>query len=103
MAAPLLPDDVTEHLATAIRLSNRRIHLRFLDEAETLLSLQLPAAAVVVAGVVLESLVAGQRHQGAAEEPEQIGRWSRLRDAAAHPDGPPVTPEEAKEMVGGVR
>ena len=60
MAAPLLPQDVTEHLTAAIQLSNKHIHLRFLEEAETLLSLQMPAAAIVVAGVVLESLVAGQ-------------------------------------------
>ena len=57
MAAPLLPQDVTEHLETAIHLSNRRVHLRFLDEAETLLALNLPAAAVAIAGVVLESFL----------------------------------------------
>ena len=39
MAAPLLPQDVTEHLTAAIQLSNKHIHLRFLEEAETLLSL----------------------------------------------------------------
>jgi hypothetical protein len=33
MAAPLLPQDVTEHLTAAIQLSNQHIHLRFLEEA----------------------------------------------------------------------
>jgi len=29
MAAPILPQDVTEHLTAAIQLSNKHIHLRF--------------------------------------------------------------------------
>ena len=32
MAAPLLPQDVTEHLTAAIQLSAKHIHLRFLEE-----------------------------------------------------------------------
>jgi hypothetical protein len=103
MAAPLLPQDVTEHLAAAIQLSNRHVHLRFLEEAETLLSLNLPAAAIRVAGVVLEFLVAGQRHQAAPNELQQIERWSQLRNNAVHPHGRTVNLDEAKEMVAGVR
>jgi hypothetical protein len=79
MAAPLLPQDVTEHLATAIRLSDSRVHLRFLEEADTLLSLQYPAAAIVVAGVVLEFL-AGQHSEAAANDLQEIGKWTQLRD-----------------------
>jgi hypothetical protein len=56
MAARILPQDVTEHLEAALRLSNGRVHLRFLDEVEVLLALNLPTAAVLVAGVVLESV-----------------------------------------------
>jgi hypothetical protein len=103
MAAPLLPQDVTEHLTAAIQLSNKHIHWRFLEEAETLLSLQMPAAAIVVAGVVLESLVAGQRHRADPDELQQIEKWSQLRNVAVHSHKPMVTLDEAREMVVGVR
>jgi hypothetical protein len=102
MAAPLLPQDVTEHLTAAIQLSNKHIHLRFLEEAETLLSLQMPAAAIVVAGVVLKSLAAGQRHCADPSELERIEKWSQLRNAA-HSQERMETPDKAKEMVAGVR
>ena len=103
MAAPLLPQDVTEHLTAAIQLSNKRIHVRFLEEAETLLSLQMPAAAIVVAGVVLESLVAGQRLRADPNELQRIEKWSRLRNAAVHSHERMVTLDEAREMAEGVR
>jgi hypothetical protein len=100
MAAPLLPQDVTEYLTAAIQLSNKHIHLRFLEEAETLLSLQMPAAAIAVAGVVLESLVAGQGHP---DELQQIEKWSQLRNVAVHSRARMVTLDEAREMAAGVR
>ena len=103
MAAPLLPQDVTEHLTDAIQLSNKHIHLRFLEEAETLLSLQMPAAAIVIAGVVLESLVAGQGHRADPNELQQIEKWSQLRNVAGHSHERLVTLDEAREMVAGVR
>src|SRR5438876_5516285 len=103
MAAPLLPQDVTEHLTAAIQLSNKHIHLRFLEEAEILLSLQMPAAAIVVAGVVLESLVAGQGHRADPNELGQIEKWSQQRNAAVHSHERMVTLDEAREMVAGVR
>ena len=103
MAAPLLPQDVTEHLTAAIQLSNKHIHLRFLEEAETLLSLQMPVAAIVVAGVVLESFVAGQRYRADPNELQRIEKWSELRNAAVHSHERIVTLDEAREMVAGVR
>jgi len=103
MAATLLPQDVTEHLTAAIQLSNKHIHLRFLEEADTLLSLQAPAAAIVVAGVVLESLIAGQRHCADPNELQRIEKWSQLRDAAVHSHERIATLDEAREMVEGVR
>src|SRR5438874_13286772 len=101
MAAPLLPQDVTEHLTAAIQLANKHIHLRFLEEAETLLSLEMPAAAIVVAFVVLESLVAGQRRPADPNELQRIETWSPLRNAAAHSHERMVTLDEAREMVAG--
>ena len=102
MAAPLLPQDVTEHLTAAIQLSNKHILLRFVEEAETLLSLQMPTAAVVVAGVVLESLLAGQ--PGANPNAwQEIEKWSQLRAAAVHSQERMVTLDEARDMVAGVR
>ena len=103
MAAPILPQDVTEHLEDAIQLSNRRVHLRFLDEAEVLLALNFPAAAVLVAGVVLESILADQRDQGASEDRQRMEKWSELRNSAAHAHVPTVSLDQAREMVGDVR
>jgi hypothetical protein len=103
MAAPLLPQDVTECLRAAIQLSNKHVHLRFLEGAETLLSLQMPAAALVVAGVVLESLVAGHGHRAEPNEWQQIEKWSQLRNVAVHSHERVVTLDEATEMVAGVR
>ena len=103
MGAATLPQEVTEHLEAAIQLSNRRVHLRFLDEAEALLMLNFPAAAVLVAGVVLESILAGQRDQGALEDRQRMEKWSELRNALAHAHGLSVSLEEAREMVGDVR
>jgi hypothetical protein len=103
MAAPLLPQDVTEHLEAAIQLSNRHIQVRLLDEAETLLSFQFPAAAIAVAGVVLESLITGQRHHADPDEAQQIEKWSQLRNVAVHSHGGIVNLDEAREMVEGVR
>jgi len=103
MAATLLPQDVTEHLTAAIELSNKHVHLRFLEEAESLLSLEMPAAAIVIAGVVLESLVAGQQHGADPYELQRIETWSQLRKAAFHSRERMVTLEEAREMVAGVR
>src|ERR1700686_271903 len=100
MAAPLLPQDVTEYLTAAIQLSNKHIHLRFLEEAETLLSLQMPAAAIAVAGVVLESLVAGQ---GLPDELQQIEKWSPLRNGAVHSRARIGTLDEARAGAAGAR
>jgi hypothetical protein len=103
MAAPLLPQDVTEQLTAAIQLSNKHIHVRLLEEAVTLLSLQMPAAAIVVAGVVLESLVAGQGYRADPSELQRIEKWSRLRNAVVHSHQGIVALEEAREMVAGMR
>jgi hypothetical protein len=103
MAAPILPQEVTEHLEAAIQLSNRRVHLRFLDEAETLLALNLPIAAVLVAGVVLESILASQLNQGGPEDLQRMESWSELRKRVAHGQEPAVSMDQAREMVRDVR
>ncbi len=90
MAAPNFPQDVTEHLQAAIQLANRRVYLRFLEEAE-LLALDLPGAAVLVACVVLEQV---QQH---------TERWSELRNQAVHGNVANVTFNQAKELVEDVR
>src|SRR4051812_6783702 len=96
MAAPLLPQDVTEHLEAAIQLSNRRVHLRFLDEAESLLALNLPAAAVLVTGVVLEAVLA---RQGVSN----LQKWTELRERVAHHELPDSLLSQAREMIADVR
>ena len=103
MAAPLLPQDVTEHLEAAIQLSNRRVHLRFLEEADALLALNMPAAAVLIAGVVLESILAVRRDQGMREGRQQMEQWSELRNAVAHAHEPAVSLDKARKMVEVVR
>jgi len=103
MAAPILPQDVTEHLEAAIQLANRRVHLRFLDEAELLLEFNLPTAAVVVAGVVLEAILADPRGQGGSKDQERLEEWYELRNSVAHGQLAAVTSSLAKEMVEDVR
>ena len=103
MAVPILPQDVADHLEAAIQLSNRRVHLRFLDEAEALLALNFPAAAVMVAGVVLESILAGQLNPETSEDRPRMEKWSELRNSVAHAHVLTVSLEQAREMVGDVR
>ena len=83
MAALTLPQDVTEHLEAAIQLYNKRVHLRFLDESELLLAFNLPTAAVLVAGVVLEAILTGPREQGRSENRERMEKWLELRKVPA--------------------
>lgn len=104
MAALILPQEVTEHLEAAIQLSNQRVHLRFLDEAETLLALNFSAAAVLVAGVVLETILASQPDQGLPEDRQRIEKWSELRNSVAMLRGPPRLwnrREKWSKMSGG--
>jgi hypothetical protein len=103
MAAPTLPQEVTEHLEAAIQLSNRQVHLRFLNEAEALIALNLPAAAVMIAGVVLESILTGLGEQAASEDPLQLEKWFELRNSIGHAEGPAPTLGEATEMIEDVR
>jgi hypothetical protein len=103
MAASILRRDVTEHLEAAIQLSNRRVHLRFLDEADALLELNFPAAAVLVAGVVLESILASQPDRQAPEDRQRMENWSELRNRVVHAHELAVSLNQAREMVGDVR
>ena len=103
MAAPILPQEVAEHLEAAIQLSNRRVHLRFLDEAEALIALNLPTAAVRIAGVVLESILAGLREQVVSEDQQRLERWFELRNSVAHASAPAVNLDQAREMIEDVR
>ena len=103
MAAPILPQDVAEHLEAAIQLANRRVHARFLDEAELLLTFDLPTAAVLVAGVVLEAILAGPRGQCRSQDRQRMEKWSELRNRVARSQAPAVTLDQAKEMVEDVR
>ena len=102
MAAPILPQDVTEHLEAAIQLSNKRVYLRFLEEAHALLALNIPAAAVLVTGVVLESMLAVFREHG-SEVRQRMEKWIELRNRVAHAQTPTVTGDQAKEMLEDVR
>jgi hypothetical protein len=103
MATLILPREVTEHLEAAIELSNRRVHLRFLDEAEALIALNLPTAAVMVAGVVLESILAGVREEEAFQDRQQINEWFELRNEVVHAHATTVTLDQAKRMVEDAR
>jgi hypothetical protein len=86
MAAQNFPQEVAEHLEAAIQLSNRRVLLRFLDEADGLVRLNLPLAAVRIAGVALECLPACTRDLGKYADP-----------------APDLTLEQAKAMVAEAR
>jgi hypothetical protein len=101
MASLILPEDVAEHLAAAIQLYDRRWRLRLLDEAQTLINLNLSTAAIVVAGIVMESMF-----QDASEAPpqhqQQIAKWRDMRNRVVHQSTTEVTREQAQEMVEGV-
>jgi hypothetical protein len=99
MAARILLQEVTQHLEAAIRLSNRSLHLRILDEADRLIAINHPAAAVVVAGIVLEATF----EECVPEEQRKIEKWFDLRNSVVHSHLPAVTSELAKEMVQAVR
>ena len=101
MAAPLLAQDVTEHLQAAIQLSNRHIQVRLWDEAERFFPLS-SRAAIAVAGVVLESLLAGQRHHEDPSEAPQIEKRSQLRNMAVHSHEEILSLDDARNG-GGVR
>jgi hypothetical protein len=58
---------------------------------------------VLVAGVVLESVLAGFREQGAPEARQRMEKWLELRNTVAHPHIPTVSLDQAKEMVEDVR
>jgi len=68
-----------------------------------LIAFNLPAAAVLIAGVVLESILAGPREQEASEDRQQLEGWFELRNSVAHAQTPAVTLEQAKQMVEDVR
>lgn len=103
MAAPILPQEVTEHLEAAIRLSNRQVHLRFLNEAEALITLNDPTAAVRVAGVVVESILTRLGEQRPSDDLQRLERWIELRNSIAHAQVPAPTLDQAREMVEDVR
>lgn len=103
MDAYTLPQEVSEHLEAAIQLSIRPVHLRFLDEAEALLALNFSAAAVLVAGVVLESILASQPDQAPPEDRQRMEKWSELRNSVAHSHGSSAPSDQAREMVDDIR
>src|ERR1035437_2169084 len=76
---------------------------RDVNEAEWLLAFNLPAAAVLVAGVVLEAILAGFREQGGSQDRQRMRKWSNLRNSAAHSPVPTVTLDQAREMVEDIR
>jgi hypothetical protein len=84
MAALNLPEEIAEHLRAAIQLSNKRVHLRLLDEAETLTA-NLPGAAAVVAGVVLESILQDMPDAFPAADEQDIAKRRELRNCGADP------------------
>ncbi|MGO9255570.1 MAG: hypothetical protein ACLQU1_04610 [Bryobacteraceae bacterium] len=103
MAALSLPQDVAAHLEAAIQLSNRRVHLRLLDEADRLVALNLPNAAIVIAGAVLESFLEGISRERVSESQEQVALWRSLRNGVTHPDSPPADLDQATAIIRGVR
>jgi hypothetical protein len=103
MAAPNLPPEVAEHLEAAVLLANKRLHLRYLEAAEVLLALSLPNAAVIVAGVELESILLSDRAPRSFEERLRMEKWLALRDRVAHATETAVGFDQAKEMIEAVR
>lgn len=103
MAALSLPEDVAAHLQAAIELSHRRVHLRLLNEAERLVALNLPNAAIVIAAAVLESFLEGISRERVSRNEEQITQWRSVRNDVANSGSPERTLDQATEMIRGIR
>lgn len=103
MAAIAIPEEVAAHLQAAIELSNRRIQIRLLHEAETVLAQKLPIVAVVIAGAVLESALETVPLERYAGHWAEIERWRTVRSTAAHAASSELTLEQATDMVRGIR
>lgn len=103
MAARSLPEKVVAHLQAAIQLSNNRVYLRLLDQAEGLIALNLPSAASIMTGALLESFLEDCSWKPVPENEEQIVEWRNMRDAAAHSNSPQPTIDQATQMIRGVR
>ena len=102
MVATAIPEDVAAHLEAAIQLSNRRVQMRLLHEADVLLAQNLPLAAVVIASAVLESALEAVPPERYVGHMAEIERWRTMRNTAAHCAVPKVT-SEAAEAVRGIR
>jgi hypothetical protein len=79
------------------------VHLRLLDEADRLVALNFPNAAIAIAGTALESFLEGVSRERVAESQEQIAQWRSLRNGVTHPDSPQPNLDQATEMIRGVR
>jgi len=77
--------------------------MRLLEQAETVLGQNSPAAAVVIAYAVLESCLEAVPTERCAAYAASIERWRALRNAAVDAGGAKPTLNEAIEVVHGIR
>lgn len=103
MATIAIPEDVAAHLQAAIRLSNRRLQTRLLEEAEAVLDQNAPVAALVIALAVLESALEAVPPERCLASATTIGGWRALRDSALYSPAQTVTAEQARDIVHGIR
>jgi hypothetical protein len=70
----------------AALITTRRLHLRLIGEAERMVELNLPLAAVAMAGVLLDSLLEDRQPGMPAEDNSVPAKWRDWRVMALHPD-----------------
>lgn len=104
MGSIVVPEEAASHLAAIVLAFNRDVSGHLLDEAEELAALGHGAAAVLIAGTVLEYI---ERSPGAGlvapEDRHQLESWRRLRNQAAHGFAVAGSVEEARQVIDGVR
>lgn len=103
MGVIAIPEDVAAHLQAAIQLSNRRVQIRLLHEAEALLAQELPIAALVIANAVLESVLEVLPQERYSDHAAEIERWRKMRNIAAHSAPSELSLDQATEMVRRIR
>ena len=80
------------------------LFLRSVREAERLLRIQQPHAAMLLAGIVLDEAIRSRTTSAVADgEDDELRIWLEMRNRAAHTADAGMPPEQVRAMVRGVR
>jgi len=104
MDSVLVPEEAANHLGAVLLAFNRSISASLLDEAGELVNSGQTAAAVLIAGTVLEYV---ERSPASTLVPpahkRELDSWRQLRDEVAHGSAVTLSAEQARQMIESVR